>query len=459
LIPNHYGYGLRNDEKPFAHKIPDGGNWRDLPVEDQKAFMKGAFESGGGRTGFLRKLSWDQPAYTIDTSPFSKSTCQLHPTEQLERSEYMGQFNVTPQLPDNGLTVLELFCGGGLGAIGFKSAGYDIVKALDFDKNAVAAYRHNFGDHVEQADINSVDIGSLPNTDIIFGGPPCQDYSNAGKGEGEEGERGMLVWRYLKIIAEKQPKAFVFENVKGLIGKKHRHTFDTLLTKFSEIGYEVSWQLIMAWDYGVAQKRERVFIVGVRQDLGINFEFPQPLEGDYRTKVLRDVIGDLPNPHAQVNGKYYAQKREYSYDQANRVQSWDEPSNTIPAHHNTGQPIHPDAHNHNPEEKLPMYVQNIIDGKSKTNFGKMPINDGSTPTATFLASYATKKPNEVTNIDGYNRRFTVREALRIQSVPDWYVIPEELALGNQYKIVGNGIASRVAWYIGKALAEQLNGVK
>lgn len=360
-------------------------------------------------------------------------------------------FNLTPQLPSNGLTVLELFCGGGLGAVGFKAAGYDIVKALDFDKNAVAAYQHNFGDYVEQADINSVEIGSLPNTDIIFGGPPCQDYSVAGSGKGAEGERGKLVFRYLDIIAEKQPKAFVFENVKGLIGKKHRHTFDDLLTKFSEIGYEISWQLINAWDYGVAQKRERVFIVGVRQDLGITFEFPQSLEGDYRTKVLRDVIGDLPEPLRQErnpqDGKYssqflsrnrivgwdspaytvltsprdasihpgngdftmddvrnhttkhyWAPKSNYTYGQANRVQSLDKPSNTIPAHHNSGQPIHP-----------------------------------------------TEAP----------RRFTVREALRIQSVPDTYVVPDSIALGNQYKIVGNGIASRVAWYIGKALAEQL----
>lgn len=305
------------------------------------------------------------------------------------------------KLPSNGLTVLDLFCGGGLGAVGFKAAGFDIVKAIDFDKNAVKSYRYNFGDYVEQADINSVDIGSLPNTDVIFGGPPCQDYSVAGKGEGADGERGKLVFRYLEIIEEKKPKAFVFENVKGLIGKRHRHTFDALLSKFNEIGYEVSWKLINAWDYGVAQKRERVFIVGIRKDFGINYEFPKPLEGDYRTKVLRDVIGNLPEPIEQDNGLFWAPKSVYTYDQANRIQVMDMPCNTIPAHHNSGQPIHP-----------------------------------------------TEAP----------RRFTVREALRIQSVPDWYVLPDDLSLSAQYRVVGNGIASRVAWYIGKALAEQLNGV-
>ncbi|MDF4197323.1 DNA cytosine methyltransferase [Bacillus subtilis] len=284
----------------------------------------------------------------------------------------MGDFNLTPQQPANGLTVLELFCGGGLGAIGIKAAGYNIVKALDFDKNAVKAYRHNFGDCVEQADITEIDIDSLPNTDVIFGGPPCQDFSVAGKGAGADGERGKLVWRYLEIIAAKQPKAFVFENVKGLITKRHRSTFDALIEKFNEIGYEISWQVINAWHYGVAQKRERVFIVGIRKDLGFTFEFPKPLEGDYQTRVLRDVIEDLPEPERQDCGKYWTPKSEYTYDQANRVQSLDKPSNTIPAHHNSGQPIHP-----------------------------------------------TEAP----------RRFTVRECLRIQSAPDTYVLPDDILIG------------------------------
>lgn len=236
---------------------------------------------------------------------------------------------------------------------------------------------------------------------MLYSGPPCQDYSISGKGEGAEGERGKLVFRYLEIIDKKQPKAFVFENVKGLIGKKHRHTFDALLSKFSEIGYEVSWRLINAWDYGVAQKRERVFIVGIRKDLGIKFEFPKPLAGDCQTKVLRDVIGDLPEPSEQDIGIYWTPKSVYTYGQANRVQSMDKPCNTIPAHHNSGQPIHP-----------------------------------------------MEAP----------RRFTVREMLRIQSAPDSYIMPDGLSQSAQYRIVGNGIASRVAWYIGKALAEQLHAL-
>jgi len=408
MIPNHYGHGLRNDEKPYAHKIPDGGNWRDLDDDEQRAFMKGSYYSGGGRTMYLRKLAWDEPALTILASPLAKASCQLHPTELIERGDFMN-YDVTPQLEANGLTVLELFCGGGLGAIGFKSAGYEIVKALDFDKNAVKAYRHNFGDHVEQADINSVDTGSLPNTDVIFGGPPCQDFSVAGKGQGENGERGKLVYRYLEIIEEKRPKAFVFENVKGLISKKHRPTFDVLLTKFNEIGYEVSWQLINAWDYGVAQKRERVFIVGIRKDLGFTFEFPTTNEAEYRTKILRDVIGDLLEPTIDQrnpqDGKYSSQ-----YLSRNRIVSHDDAAYTVLTSPRDAS-IHPGA-------------------------GDFTMDD--------------VRAGEIEP-----RRFTLRECMRIQSVPDWYVLPEDLPLSAQYRIVGNGIASKVAYVIGKSLAEQL----
>lgn len=78
-VANHYGYTLRNDEQPYAHLIPPGGNWRDLPVDMQRAFMKGSYGSGGGQTMYLRRTRWDEPAFTIIASPMGKATCQLHP--------------------------------------------------------------------------------------------------------------------------------------------------------------------------------------------------------------------------------------------------------------------------------------------------------------------------------------------------------------------------------------------
>lgn len=165
-----------------------------------------------------------------------------------------------PKLPPNGLTSIELFAGGGLMRLGIEHAGFKTIWANDFDKNAVRAHTHNFGEGAcTLGDITQTPIESIPDADIIVGGPPCQDYSVAGKGAGEDGERGKLVWRYLEIIEAKRPKAFLFENVKGLATKKHRHTLDALIEKFGEIGYNVSWRIINAWGYGVAQKRESIY--------------------------------------------------------------------------------------------------------------------------------------------------------------------------------------------------------
>lgn len=270
-------------------------------------------------------------------------------------------YNVIPQREPNGLTVVELFAGGGLMAAGLHASGYNIVWANDFDKSAVIAYRHNHGDYILQGDITQIDPDSIPDADIIAGGPPCQDYSVAGQGAGEDGERGKLVWTYLSIIERKQPKAFIFENVKGLVGKSHKHTFDSILEQFNAIGYKVAHKVVNAWEHGVAQKRERVFVVGIRTDLGFRFMFPDPLPEDYRTQVLRDVIGDLPDPvdrnninvinHINIandvvnrtqNGKFNGARPEYY------VQEWDEPCGTVTHTARSGDSIaHP---NHDPQE-------------------------------------------------------------------------------------------------------------
>ncbi|MNC23466.1 Modification methylase HaeIII [compost metagenome] len=371
----------------------------------------------GGYGVYLRKHPagvLDKAAPTI-TAHLAKGAPDglFYPQGKREETVSIRNYNVTPQLPTNGLTVAELFCGGGLMAVGLQAAGYDITFANDFDKRAAEAYAYNIGDHVICGDITSDLIqAQIPDADIIAGGPPCQDYSVAGSGEGEDGERGRLVWTYLSIIERKQPKAFVFENVKGLITKRHRPTFDALLAQFDEIGYAATWRLINAWDYGVAQKRERVFIVGVRQDLGFTFEFPEPSVEDYRTQVLRDVIGDLPEP----------------FD------------------------------NHDPKPLTPHVQERLDSGGYETYLRKHPAGEPDLPSATLTAHLAKGSPDGMYFSPTQPRRFTVRECLRIQSVPDTYVLPDTISLSAQYRIVGNGVASRVSYVIGVALAEQLNAV-
>lgn len=295
--------------------------------------------------------------------------------------------------------VLDLFCGGGIGAMGLIQTGkFKVVQAIDRNRQAVNAYNMNVGNHAVVADLTAISIDDdLANTDGIFGGPVCHTWSVAGKGEGDNDIRGQLVWKYLEIVTRKKPKFFLFENVKGIIGKKHRPIFDKLLEEFNSIGYNVSWKLIHSWDYGVGQKRERVFIVGIREDLGFTYKFPEPKPEDYRTHTLRSVIGDLPAPEHQVNGGHLSNNYGTDYEMANRKESWDKPGATVTAHHRC-------SYTHPGEER---------------------------------------------------RRFTIRECLRIQSVPDSYAFPENMSLSAQYTIVGNGIPSKVIEYLADALAEQL----
>lgn len=305
-------------------------------------------------------------------------------------------------------------------AKGVQSAGWKLTWANDFEKTAVQAYQHNIGDHITLGDITQVPIESIPDADVIFGGPPCQDFSVFGEGKGEEGDRGKLVYNYRDIVKTKQPKAFLFENVKGLIQKKHRPTFDKLLVLFEEAGYAVNWKLINAWDYGVAQKRERVFIVGIRKDLGFSFEFPEPREGDYRTQVLRDAIGDLPEPYSNHDPKPLGEgsvnflTRKHISLKKHRPPGMGEPSSTITQSSHKGVPH-------------ALFYPNL------------ESTEGGAPKADELPP----------------RRFTVRECLRIQSVPDSYVFPDSMKLSPQYKVVGNGVATYVAYQLAEALAKQL----
>ncbi|SDW38501.1 DNA (cytosine-5)-methyltransferase 1 [Marininema mesophilum] len=105
-------------------------------------------------------------------------------------------FDVTPAKSPNGLTVAELFAGGGLMAVGLKQAGFSIIWANDFDKHAVGAYRHNLGNYIVKGDITKIPIKSIPEVDVIAGGPPCQDYSVAGLGAGENGASLLFYQNY-----------------------------------------------------------------------------------------------------------------------------------------------------------------------------------------------------------------------------------------------------------------------
>ena len=175
--------------------------------------------------------------------------------------------------------LISLFSGCGGLDLGFEKAGFEKVWANDFDADAQAVYSLNLGD-IDGRDIRTVDEKEIPQGDILTAGFPCQPFSSAGSRKGVYDSRGMLYKECLRIIQDKMPKVIVFENVRGLLSTKYidgRNLADVIvedLSAMNEVGYNVVHKLLNASDYGVPQNRQRVFFVGVRKDLGVNFIFP-----------------------------------------------------------------------------------------------------------------------------------------------------------------------------------------
>lgn len=180
--------------------------------------------------------------------------------------------------------VISLFAGCGGLDLGFHRQGYEIVWANDFNEWAAATYKHNLGGAMHCGDIEKVDPNKnkkIPSCDLILGGFPCQDFSMIWKRPGLNGERGNLYKSFLRFVAAKKPKAFVAENVKGLLTANDGKAIEQIVTDFESIcpGYIVKPKLYNFADYGAPQFRERVLIVGIRIDTGFDFYHPKPTHG------------------------------------------------------------------------------------------------------------------------------------------------------------------------------------
>ena len=329
----------------------------------------------------------------------------------------------------NKLTITSLFAGAGGLDLGFERAGFRTIWANEFDGHIWQTYEENFSETtLDKRSITDIPVNEIPDADGIIGGPPCQSWSNAGKGRGLKDKRGQLFRTYIEIIKVKQPKFFLCENVAGIVSTRHIDSFIEFLRDFESAGYAVSWKLIDANSYDVPQSRKRVIIVGYRKDLGKQFQFPDP-QGKYPT--LRDAIGDLaeaipakehnhPNEALEMpNHEYFVGKFSSRYMQANRVRSWDEPSYTIVATANSA-PIHP---------KVPKMVK-----VAKQDF-------------IFDPKYEAEC-----------RRLSIRECARVQTFPDDFVFRYK-NLVHGYKMVGNAVPVRLAEIIAKQIYDDLSSVK
>jgi DNA (cytosine-5)-methyltransferase 1 len=181
-------------------------------------------------------------------------------------------------LQNSKYSTIDLFAGIGGIRLGFETYGCQNVFSSEWDSSAQSMYEENFGEK-PFGDINDIEPKDIPNHDILLAGFPCQPFSIAGKGLGFEDTRGTLFFNIEAIIKEKQPQAFLLENVKRLTTHDNGNTFRVITNNLKKLGYTVYHKVFNSLDFGVPQKRERIYIVGFKEN--IHFSFPKPL-GYYR---------------------------------------------------------------------------------------------------------------------------------------------------------------------------------
>ena len=335
------------------------------------------------------------------------------------------------------MNIISLFSGCGGLDLGFERAGFNIPVANEFDKTIWATFKANHPQtHLIEGDVRQVTRKDTEpflsgEVDGIIGGPPCQSWSEAGALRGIEDARGQLFYDYIRILTEFRPKFFLAENVSGMLANRHSEAVQNILKLFREAGYNVSLTLVNAKDYGVAEERKRVFYIGFRDDLDVQFKFPQGSTAEDDKKLtLRDIIWDLQdtavpagpknhhNPAAVNNNEYYTGDFSSIFMSRNRVKGWDEQAFTVQASGRQCQ-LHPQA----PKMvKMDKDVCRFVKGQ-----------------------------------EHLYRRMTIREVARVQGFPDDFRFVYE-ETNNAYKMIGNAVPVNLAYEIACGIRTALENI-
>jgi len=328
--------------------------------------------------------------------------------------------------------VLELFAGAGGLAIGLEKAGIKCVALNEIDKWACQTLRENRPNwNVLEGDIKSFDFTKYKNeVDIVTGGFPCQSFSYAGKKLGMEDARGTLFYEFARVVKEVKPAICVGENVKGLLSHEKGKTIEGMISILEEIGYNVvPVQVLKAINYKVPQKRERVFLVGIRKDIDVKYSYPKKHNTIYNLSdaLKKGELYDCDVPKSE--GAKYPEHKKTVLDLIPQKGYW---------------------------RNLPIDIQKDYMGKSfylgggKTGIARRIGWDE--PSLTLTCSPAQKQterchPDET-------RPFTVREYARIQTFPDdWEFVG---SVSQQYKQIGNAVPCNLAQEIGYSIVSFLN---
>ena len=317
------------------------------------------------------------------------------------------------------IKVASLFCGCGgmdLGLMGnfnflgkhYHKKPFEIVYAIDNDNYSARIYNDNFEHKCIVKDIRDVSKKELPKHDLLIGGFPCQSFSISAQNPprlGYKDEKGKLFFEMVEVLKEKQPRFFIAENVKGILSANKKKAFPMIIKEFEKAGYNVKFKLLNSSDFGIPQKRERVFIVGFRdyKDF-MYFEFPKPTTLNGNKVKLKAVI----DKKANLDKKWF-------------------------------------------------FSQKAVDGmlrvKHKLNKGRnQDIEQPCNTITSHLAKVSLNSTDPVLLINGKYRRFTPREAAKIQSFPDDFKL-DSVSENRQYRAIGNAVPPVLMWHISNSLTK------
>ncbi len=390
-------------------------------------------------------------------------------------NEVVNNINRDCRYGDDALTSFDLFSGCGGLTKGFSMAGVRSIFASDIDENCRKTFTTNFPGvpflckditRITKEEVDALTGNAVP--DIIIGGPPCQGFSLANKRRNlvADDPRNRLFYGFVKFINWYSPRAFVMENVKGLLSMKDGAVIETILDAFRNAGdfggYDVEYKVLLASDYGVPQNRERVIIIGTRHDLGIHPRHPEPLDLDHKVTV-DEAISDLPQIEAcqgnEVMNYRTAPQNAYQTLMRGDMQYV---TNHIAMHHTPRlierfKAIKPGQSLVDVWETHGSVKRGAPGEKSDVKFGQNNQRlFGNQPAPTIAASFQSNfiHPH-------LNRNFTAREGARLQSFPDDFIFEGmrtkmswEKGL-SQYQQIGNAVPVLMAEAIGECVINTL----
>ena len=324
-------------------------------------------------------------------------------------------------------TVLELFAGCGGLAIGMEQAGLKTVRLIERDMKACMTLRRNRPDWwVTRADISSVDFAGI-RADIVTGGIPCQPFSMAGQRTGFEHSSGTCFHDFVRAVKAVSPRLFVIENVIGLLSHDDGHTLAVMVKVLSALDYILVWKVLSAVDFGVAQTRRRLFLVGFRKD--IRFMFPEPTTR--KPLTIREVLKDVPpSSGIPLSPKWAIALAMLPPGRKVR----DMPRETI--------------------MEMSKNMARVIYALPENGSNEVAVKVGWDEQCPTLLTTVRSAKRDILHPD--NRYFTVRETARIQGFPDSWGFSG--SKGAKYKQIGNAVPPPLGHAMGKAIMQALDGI-